>query len=153
MTMSVKVGPFEQAIRQRFAEIGNPAVIPLQRRGVFSAKLVEEGVIVDNLGNLPLLPWAAFDEAVRVIVRNGGRALRGDAMRSRLGDPGLPFDSVEGHVAHSVYGKRSGDAVFRRISPLAAILLWAGICHSKPRELVMASVNYASVVSRNGMSR
>ena len=143
--MSVKIGPVEQTIRQRFAEVGNPTVIPLQRKGTFSAKLVEEGVIVDNLGNLPLLPWAAFDEAVRVIVRNGGRALRGNAMQSRLGDPGLPLDSVEGHVAHSVYGKQPGDTVFRRISPMAAILLWTGICHSKPRELVMASGTQASL--------
>ncbi len=145
MAMSVKAGPVEQAIRRKFAEVGNPAVISLQRKGTFSAKLVEEGVIVDNLGNLPLLPWAAFDEAVRVIVRSGGRALRGNAMQSRLGDPGLPLDSVEGHVAHSVYGKQSGDTVFRRISPMAAILLWAGICHSKPRELVMASGTQVSL--------
>ncbi len=92
--MSVKMDPIEQAIRKRFAEVGSPAVIPLQRKGTFRAKLVEEGVIVDNLGSLPLLPWAAFDEAVRVIVRNGGRALRGNAMQSHLGDPGLPLDSV-----------------------------------------------------------
>lgn len=132
------VGPTEQAIRQKFAEIGTPAVIPLQRKSTFTATLSEEGVTVDNLGVLPLLPWAAFDEAVRIIALNGGKALRGDAMTSRLGDPGLPLDSVEGHVAYAVYGKRPGDSVFRRISPIAAILLWAGICRSEPGELLLA---------------
>lgn len=149
----MKARTIERAIRQKFADVGNPAVITLQRRGTFNASLVQGGVIVDNLGNLPFLPWVVFDEAVCVIVRNGGRALRGDAMQSRLGSPRLPLDSVEGHVARSVYGKRRGDAVFRRISPIAAILVWTGVCHSIPRELVMASRHYAFVVSRKGATR
>ena len=138
--MTSRVGLVKQMIRRRFAETGNPTTIPLQRGGTFAATLVGQGVNVDNLGNLPLLRWAAFEEAVRVIVRNGGRARRGNAMTSRLGDAGLSLDSVEGHVARVVYGKRTGDAIFRRISPIAAILVWAGICYSRPRELVLVPV-------------
>ena len=139
-TMSSREKSVKGMIRRRFAETGNPATILLQRRGTFAASLVEQGVNVDNLGNLPFLPWAAFEEAVRVIVRNGGKARRGDAMRSRLGDAGLSLDSVEGHVARVVYGKRTGDVVFRRISPISAILVWAGICQSRPRELALVPV-------------
>jgi hypothetical protein len=60
--------------------------------------------------------------------------VRLDAMNSRLGDEGLPLDSVEGYVAHVVDGKQVGESVFRRISPIAAILVWAGICDSAPGE-------------------
>ena len=126
-----------EAIKHRFAEGGSPAKIPLLKRGSFTAELKPDGVAVDNLGNQPFLPWAAFQEAVCVMIRNGGRAARGDAMGSKLGAPGLPLDSIEGHVAQVVYGKREGDAVFRRVVPIAAILIWAGICEAAPNELAL----------------
>ncbi len=91
---------------------------------------------VSNLAGQPLLPWAVFDEAVAVLERNGGRASRGDAMNCRPGDEGLPLDSVEGHIAASIYGRRVGDSVFRRITPVACILVWAGICAHRPGELL-----------------
>ena len=59
-------------------------------------------------------------------------------MDYRLGDPGLPLDCVEGHIAHVIYGKRRGDSVFRRITPIACILIWAGVCEHARGELVLA---------------
>jgi hypothetical protein len=126
-----------EAIKRRFSETGSPTKVPHLRRGSFTAELTDEGVIVDNLGNQPLLPWAAFQEAICVLIRNGGRAKRGVAMEAKLGEPGLPMNSVEGHVALVVYGKRLGDTVFRRITPIACILIWAGICEAAPNELVL----------------
>jgi hypothetical protein len=126
-----------EAIKRKFTETGSPIKIPLLRGGSFTAKLTDEGVIVDNLGAQPFLPWAAFQEAICVLIRNGGRAKRGVAMESKLGEPGLPMDSVEGHIALVVYGKRLGDTVFRRITPIACILIWAGICEAAPNELVL----------------
>jgi hypothetical protein len=126
-----------EAIKRKFTETGSPTKIPLLRGGSFTAELTDEGVIVDNLGAQPFLPWAAFQEAICVLIRNGGRAKRGVAMESKLGEPSLPMDSVEGHVALVVYGKRGGDTVFRRITPIACILIWAGICEAAPNELVL----------------
>lgn len=127
------------AIESRFAQTGSPAQIPLLRGSrTFSAELVPGGVRVSNLGAQPFLPWAAFQEAVCVLIRSGGRARRGDAMNHRLGDPGLSLGSVEGHVACVVYGKQPGDAVFRRITPLACILIWAGVCRAGRGELILA---------------
>jgi hypothetical protein len=103
----------------------------------FTAEIAADGVRVDNLGAQPLLPWAVFEEAVSVVARVGGHADRGDAMKCRLGDDGLSLDSVEGHIAAVVYGKRPGDTVFRRITPVACILIWAGICRAGPGELVL----------------
>jgi len=126
-----------ELIRRKFDEIGSPADIPLLKGGSFKARLMDEGVEVDNLGTQPFLNWAAFQEAVCAMIRNGGRAKRGDAMQSRLGDPGLHLDSIEGHVAHVVYGKRVGETVFRRITPIGCVLVWAGICRSEPNELIL----------------
>jgi hypothetical protein len=124
-------------IKDKFLEQGGQAIIPLQRGGHFSAKLVEGGIDVENLGNQPFLPWCVFQEAVCVMIRNQGNAKRGDAMNARLGDEGLTLDSVEGHIALIVYGREVGDSVFRRITPIACILEWAGICRSEPGKLIL----------------
>jgi hypothetical protein len=126
-----------KSIKRRFVENDGEVEIPLLRGGHFTAILTDEGIQVDNLGNQPQLPWGVFQEAVCVLIRNGGRAERGDAMKSRLGEAGLSFNSIEGHIAQVVYGKRQGDAVFRRIAPIACILVWAGVCEAMPGELVL----------------
>jgi len=125
-------------IKRRFDEKGNPAQIPLLKGDrTFEAKLEKNGVYVSNLGNEPFLPWNIFVKTVSFLRKNGGQAVRGNAMNGRLGDHKLPIDSVEGHIARAVYDKQKGDAVFRRITPIACILIWAGICRHKPRELVL----------------
>jgi hypothetical protein len=126
-----------EIIKHRFAETGSPAQIPLLRNGSFTASLRDDGIEVSNLRAQPVLPWAAFQEAVCVLIRNSNRAKRGNVMGNKLGDPGLTTDSVEGHVAYVVYGKHAGDTVFRRITPIACILIWAGICEAAPNELIL----------------
>ncbi len=128
------------AIRSKFSVAGNPAQVPYIRgTGFITAELINNGIRVDNLGNLPFLPWIAFQEAICVLIRYGGRAKRGNAMNFRLGESGLAMDSIEGHIAHVVYGKSEGDSIFRRITPIACILIWAGVCKAEPGELVLVS--------------
>lgn len=125
-----------EIIRSRLKSSDGDAKVPLLKGGkTFRARLVDAGIEVDNLAGQPFLPWAAFQEAICVMIRNHGKATRGDAMNSRLGEPGLPLDSIEGHIAQIVYGKQPGDAVFRRITPVACILIWAGICRAGPGTL------------------
>jgi hypothetical protein len=124
-------------IKQKFEGAGLSVTIPLHKGGQFIAKVVAGGLEVDNLGTQPFLPWKVFEETVDLLVRKGGRAQRGDAMNSRLADEGLPLNSVEGYIAQEVYGKKPGDSIFRRISPIAAILVWAGICDEEPGELII----------------
>jgi hypothetical protein len=130
-------------IRNKFEEAGAKTVIPLLRpRGdkiTFEAECIRDGINVDNLGNERFLPWSIFSETVLLLRNNNGRAIRGDAHKYRLGGEGLPLDSVEGNIASKVYGKKIGDTVFRRITPIACILIWAGICKSEPGELVLRS--------------
>jgi hypothetical protein len=73
---------------------------------------------------------------VELLEQLGGAARRGDAMNARLGEAGLPLDSVEARVAQVVYGKQPGETVFRRITPIACILIWAQICDPQPGQLV-----------------
>jgi hypothetical protein len=86
-------------IKHKFQQTGSPASILMLRRGSFNAELTPNGVMVDNLGAQPFLPWIVFQEAVCVMIRNYGRVARGNAINARLGDPQLPLDSIEGHIA------------------------------------------------------
>jgi len=125
-------------VKRKFAIAGSPAQIPLLRgHRTFTAELTDKGIKVDNLGTQPFLPWAVFQEASCVLIRCGGRAKRGDAMNHKLGEPQLSLDSIEGHIAYVVYGKQVGDTVFRRITPVACILIWAEVCKAAPGELML----------------
>jgi hypothetical protein len=131
-----------EIIKDKFKQTGWPASIHNQKGGSFTAALTDNGVNVDNLGSQPFLPWMVFEEAVWMMRLNGGRAQFGKAMSARLGEPHLPYDSIEGHIASQVYGKQHGDSVFRRIVPISNILIWAGICGAAPGELVLRDSAY-----------
>ena len=73
-----------EVLRKKFAETGSPAQIPKLRNGSFTAEMRADGIWVDNLRGEPYLPWAVFQEAICVLIRNNGRAQRGDAMKSKL---------------------------------------------------------------------
>jgi len=134
-----------EIIKEKFSQMDTPAKIPLLKGGTFTATLKDYGIEVDNLGNQPFLPWIVFQEAVCVLLRSGGTALKGDAMGSKLGESGLSLDSIEGHIAYVVYGKKPGDSVFRRITPISCILIWAGICVSRPKGLALSTYDPQSI--------
>lgn len=129
-----------QSITTKFGKANGNIQIPLLKGSTFNASLVDNGIMVDNLGSEPFLPWEVFTEAVALLQGSGGQASRGDAMNSKLGEPDLYITSVEGFIAHAVYNKQPGDSVFRRITPIACILIWAGICRHQPGQLVLNNI-------------
>jgi hypothetical protein len=56
----------------------------------------------------------------------------------------MPLDSIEGHIAWVVYGKKEGQPVFRRITPIAGIMVWAGVCKTEPGELILRETKRTS---------
>jgi hypothetical protein len=113
-----------------FAENGNRYSYVNKKEKQVDCKCLSEGIEVTCLADNAhknFLPWGVFWHAVHIMHLNGGVASRGDASE-RLGSEALPFSSVEGHVAHVVYGKQREDSVFRRISPIAHILIATGVC-------------------------
>jgi len=118
-------------IQSKFSGVGSTEQIPLMNgKSYFKATLKHDGVEVDNLGTQKFLPWKVFEETVRLLstAPDGKRRQKGNSHNGKLGDKLLPLDSIEGHIAAKVYGKPEGKSVFRRISPVAALLSWASIC-------------------------
>jgi len=123
--------PVISKIKSQFDKKGNPAKIPLMSgKQFFEARSETDGVYVDNLKKEPFIPWEIFSEAVNYIKENGGKVKKGNATTSRLGDPNLGLDTLEGYIASKVYGCRIGDPVFKRVNPIASILAWAEICEN-----------------------
>ena len=123
-------------LKDKFSKRGQSFIIPLLKGGHFTATVTDDGINVDNLGSQPLLPWVVFQEAICVLIRKNGRAERGDAMGSKLGDPGLPRTPWR-DILPTSYTASGRDTVFRRITPIVCILVWAGICDTAPHELVL----------------
>ncbi len=127
-----------EIIKRGFNETNGKAVIPTQRVSrSFTAVLIKYGIEVDCLGDQPILPWEVFGETINLLMSKNGRVRRGDAMNSKLGYEGLELDTVEGYIAVRVYQKSIGSSVFRRISPISSILVWAGLCRHEPNYLVL----------------
>lgn len=126
-----------ERIRRKLKACESPVRIVVEGVPAFSAVLINGGVEVDNLQEHNFLHWTVFREALSLMARHEGRASLGQADHARLGDAVLPLNSIEGHIAHVVYGRGIGDPVFARVKPLAALLVWAGICKYEADQLVL----------------
>jgi len=123
--------PVITIIKRHFDMKGNPARIPVMKgKKLFTARLEEDGIYVDNLGDQPFLPWQVFTEAINCLKENGGQVKKGNAADYTLGDSNLDQNSMEGYIASKIYGCKTGDSVFKRIDPIASILVWAEICEN-----------------------
>lgn len=132
--------PVISKIKSQFDKKGKSAKIPLMSgKHFFEARSEVDGVYVDNLKAQPFLPWETFSEAVNCIRENGGKAKKGNVTNSKLGDSNLGLDTLEGHIASKVYGCRIGDTVLKRVTPIASILAWAGICENTRGQIILIS--------------
>lgn len=103
---------------------------------------IEDGVLVNCLatsGYKDFLPWGVFFCAVELLLELNGTAARGEAMSGPLGSERIGLNTIEGRIAHNIYGKQPGDSVFRRISPIAKILIISGVCQDRRGDLVLVS--------------
>lgn len=93
------------------------------------------------------LNWESFDAAVEIVIKNGGRARKGNARSgAKLGSEKLPMNSVEGYIASKVQGLKEGQTAFGPGFVIAAVLDWAGVCRNERGYL---SINPAFSVSPN----
>ena len=104
------------------------------KNGHFSAHLdpLLRGIQVDCLGSSPLLPWSVFEAVVELMCAEPNHEVRsGSAIAGRVGSPQCPLDSIEGHIAVSVYNKDVGTHAFSRVAPVRALLQHVGIADNR----------------------
>jgi len=122
-------------IKEKFSDLKKVKIPLLRGNNYFTAEIIEDGIMVNNLGGSPFLPWDVFTESINLIERLGGIASKGDAMIFCLGEKGLDLNTIESFIASKIYNKRNGEKIFRRITPIANILIWSGICINIPGKL------------------
>ena len=74
-------------------------------------------------------------ETINLLNELGGVVLKGNGISGKLGTTITPTNSIEGRVASVVYNKVEGSYVFRRITPIVGMLIYAGICQNTGRYL------------------
>ena len=92
----------------------------------------------DKLPVKPAYDYEVFDDIVELLVKQGGRAKKGNGRNYKLGEPGCEENTVVGVVAiHR--GRKAGDSVFDPVFVLAAVLEWAGIVINGRGELILTA--------------
>jgi len=121
---------------KRFEEFINQSPIPLihQQKGAEPFKInydnVNKVISVERvLRANNILHTDIFNFVIDLLLQADNHTLpRGNGRAGRLGSDQCPIDSIEGLIASRFYNAKVGDAVFRRISAVANILVAAGIC-------------------------
>jgi hypothetical protein len=119
-----------QKIKRKLNNLHGCATIPLSRTGSFHIFYEDygNGIYASNVPHNRILTWKAFDLAIEIITKSGGRAPKGKAMKARLGETELTLNTVEGYVAHYGYNVQIGESTLRIITALSSILAWADLC-------------------------
>ena len=138
---TVSAQPFNEAdslvvkrIKEKLNANGGQASIPLYRGDMCKIGYNPNGrgLISSKIPPANKLTWEVFDAAVEVVVKNGGKAMKGKARSgAKLGSNDLPVDSIEGYIAHKVHGAKIGDTSFGPGFVIAAVLDWAKICNNE----------------------
>ena len=80
----------------------------------------------DKLPIKPNYEYEVFDEIVKCLREQGGRAKKGNGRNFKLGEKGCEKNTVVGAIAVS-RGYEEGQSVYDPVFVMAAILEWAGI--------------------------
>ena len=91
----------------------------------------------DKLPLKPYYDYGVFDVIVDLLVRQGGRARKGNGRNYKLGQPGCEENTVVGAIA-KYRGFQPGDSVFDPVFVMAAVLEWAGIAENGRGELILS---------------
>ena len=90
----------------------------------------------DKLPIKPAYDYKVFDDIVELLIKQGGRAKKGNGRNYKLGEPGCEENTVVGTIAiHR--GRTLGESVFDPVCVIAAILEWAGIAINGRGELIL----------------
>lgn len=92
----------------------------------------------DKLPIRPPYEYAVFNDIVDLLVKQGGRARKGNGRNYKLGEAGCEESTVVGVIAKK-QGHNAGESVYDPVFVMAAILEWAGLVENGRGELILKS--------------
>ena len=93
----------------------------------------------DKLPIKPAYQFSVFDVIVELLIKQNGRARKGNGRNYKLGEENCDDTTVVGYIAKHYSGKKDGSSVFDPVFVLAAVLEWADIAKNERGELVLTA--------------
>lgn len=95
----------------------------------------------DKLPIKPAYRFDVFDTVVELLLKQNGRARKGNGRNYKLGEEDCDETTVIGYISKHYSHKNDGDSVFDPVFVLAAVLDWAEIAKNERGELELTA-NY-----------
>ena len=130
-----------EIIKTKLKENGGRVIVNTARGLPCDIAVAADGVsFISN--KLPINPpyrFEVFDYIVDLLLKNGGKAKKGNGRNYKLGEAGCTENTVIGYISKHYAGKRPGESVFDPVFVFAAVLEWAGIAWNERGELVLTA--------------
>ena len=124
-------------------ENGGRAIVHTARGLPCEVQVAPDGIsfLCNKLPTNPPYRYEVFDEIVRLLISQGGRARKGNGRNFKLGEPDCDETTVVGYIGYNYFHYDTGKSVPDPVFVLAAVLEWAGIASNERGELVLTT-NY-----------
>ena len=132
-----------EIIKTKLKKSGGRVIVYTARGLPCEICVAADGVSFES-DKLPIKPsyrFDVFDTIVELLVKQNGRARKGNGRSYRLGDENCDDTTVVGYIAKHYAHKEDGSSVFDPVFVLAAVLEWADIAKNERGELVLTA-NY-----------
>lgn len=118
-------------VRNKLIRYGGKAVMPLYNGKPYEMYLCGDGDSFSSWknSNTPILEFKVFDIVVDLLMREGGKAMKGQGRgkNDKVGSERCNEHTVVGVIAMEYWGKKEGESTFDPVFAIAAILDWADI--------------------------
>lgn len=130
-----------EIIKRKLRDCGGRTVVYTARNLPCEIRFDNDGVSMwsDKLPIKPPYGFDVFDSVVECLVKNGGKARKGNGRNYKLGHSDCDDTTVVGYIGKHYSGKQDGDSVFDPVFVLAAVLEWAEIAHNGRGEIALTA--------------
>ena len=130
-----------EIIKAKLVQNGGKVIVHTARGLPCEVRAASDGIsfISDKLPVKPPYRFDVFDTVVELLLKQNGRARKGNGRNYKLGDENCDDTTVVGYIAKHYAHKNDGDSVYDPVFVLAAVLEWADIARNERGELVLTT--------------
>ena len=139
--------PASEIIKAKLRENGGKATVRSINGKTYEIHAAADGFsfFCKALPVHPLYTYRIFDSVVELLLRQNGKALKGNGRSYKFGHPKCDETTVVGVIAQNYSHPQIGDSVFDPVFVFSAILDWAGIVHNE-RGYLQLTATYTSML-------
>lgn len=139
--------PASEIIKAKLIENGGKATVTSVNGKNYEIRAAADGIsfYCSALPIKPLYTYHHFDVVVDLLLRQNGKARKGNGRNYKFGAPECDETTVVGVIAQNYSHPQIGDSVFDPVFVFSAILDWAGIVHNQ-RGYLQLTATYTSML-------